>query len=150
MRINRFCLCSRRRLLFPVARMAPAPPLHAPNLIVSAEVVAVLRFSPPPTLAGDSAGVLATGLGTVTLVVSVPVVGTKDPPATKALTAHRLDAQAESKPEEKGGALGRNDAPKEPEKPKKEEGIVAEVPEENPSQEDQLLNRQIRQLRDRR
>jgi len=130
--------------------MAPAPRLDPANLIGSAEVVAVLRLSSPPTLAGDSTDVLATGLGTVTLVVSVPVVGGKNPPATKALTAHRLDPQAGSKPEEKGGALGRNAAPKETEKPKKEEGVVAEVPEENANEEDQLLNRRILQLRDRR
>ena len=130
--------------------MALTPRLHAPNLIGSAEVVAIVRLAPPASLTGDLASALARRVRTEALVLDVAVVGSESPPATQALTADRLEAHRDPKQEEKGGRLNPVHAPKKIQNSKKEEELEEQSSEENAKEENQLLNRRITELRDRR
>ena len=79
-------------LLLPVTRMGLAPLSNAFGVLRVTEVVAVGGFAQPPVLAGQLAGVPATGLVAVTLAISVTVIGEEKVAATAALTSLRPQA----------------------------------------------------------
>jgi hypothetical protein len=87
---------SRRGVLFaPVAGTELSPGLHTLHGSRSAEVIAIAVFAQPSTLAGELAGVLATGLRTVALTIDSPRVRKKKPAAMTAFSSSSRAAHDE-------------------------------------------------------
>ena len=103
--------------------MTPPPLLNSPDLLRSPEVVAVLRLMAPSTLAGQAAGLPTIQARAVALAPTVPVVGNKQLPATKALTTAGLDAHVEPNREENPGAVNQNHAAKQQENGRRKKGL---------------------------
>jgi hypothetical protein len=106
LRINRLRGLRDGSLLFPVARVALAPRLDSADLIGTAEVIAIAVLAQPALLAGGFAGLLAHGLGTVTLPAFGPWIRKEEEAATAAFasgqrTAHRAPDPESASPERK-------------------------------------------------
>ena len=98
-------------------------------------LVPVLWFSPPLALSGHPAGLSAIGSRTIPLMVTVPVVGSENPPATETLAVAGLGAHREPKSEEKPPALTGTDDVGEEQKRSKEEQLDGESSEEKAREE---------------
>ena len=83
-------------LLLPVARMSLTPLPHMPGVFRIPEVIAVGWFTGPPMLAGQLAGMAASGFAAVMLAVLVTVIGREKLAATKALTSLGAETHVES------------------------------------------------------
>jgi hypothetical protein len=123
--------------------MTLAPQLDAADFVGSAEMVSVAIFAEPASLAGSLAGQTASGLETVALAILGPRVGNEKLGATAAFTSGQRAAHR--KPYPRNPRTGRKSKKKTGRKrnPKKEEKIQSEMPEENPSEEDPISNRQL-------
>jgi len=72
--------------------MAPAPELNAPDLLGSAEVVAVASLAQPPPLTGCVTGPPTSGLGTIVLASLVTRIGDEKLGATAAFASDLVAA----------------------------------------------------------
>ena len=82
----------------PVAGMGLAPRPDAIDVLGVPEVVAVGRFAKPPPLAGQLAGLAASGFAAVMLAIVITPIGEEKLAATTALTSLGLLTHRESKP----------------------------------------------------
>ena len=69
--------------------MGLAPFLYAAHIVRPSEVVAVLRFIEPTLLACRFAGLAAFGLGTISLLPPVAMVGSEENSAARAFALSR-------------------------------------------------------------
>jgi hypothetical protein len=130
--------------------MGSPPLLDAPYLVGPPEMSPVLGLAVPLALGSQVAGSPTRRAGAIALVVAVAVVRIEHPTAATALTTVGRDAHDAPRLEEKGRGLGPNHAADGKKKSKKEEGFWSNPPKKMHRKKNQLLNRHILQLPDRR
>jgi len=121
--------------------MLLAPTSDPVHFTRPAEAVTIAVFAEPSALGGSLAGVAASGFRTVVLPIGGSRIGSEYSAATAAFTSDRAAAHREPHLVRELTGRKRKRRPARRRNRKKQEEIYEEVREENPAEENGILNR---------